>query len=76
MLGTFGVGMLPISVAFDGANIWVTNGVGDSVTKLRARDGAPLGTFMLGSGSGPWGIAFDGAHIWVALYYGNAIAKL
>jgi hypothetical protein len=50
-------------VAFDGANIWVTSGAG-SVTKLRASDGALLGTFALGFI--PNGVAFDGANIWVS----------
>jgi len=35
-------------VAFDGANIWVTNYGSNSVTKLRASDGSTLGTFTVG----------------------------
>jgi hypothetical protein len=34
-----------------------------TVTKLRASDGANLGTFTVGTN--PKGIAFDGANIWV-----------
>ena len=37
-------------MAFDGANVWVTNFSSDSLTKLRASDGANLGTFPVGSG--------------------------
>ena len=44
VLGTFGVGSAPLGLAFDGANIWVTNQNSNTVTKLRASDG---------SGSGP-----------------------
>ena len=33
-LGTFTVGNYPIGVAFDGANIWVSNFDGHSVCKL------------------------------------------
>src|SRR5258705_3430288 len=40
---TFHVGSGPTGVAFDGASIWVTNGGSNSVTKLRASDGANLG---------------------------------
>ena len=47
--------------AFDGAHIWVINS--NNVTKLRASDGASLGTFAVGDC--PVGIAFDGANIWV-----------
>jgi DNA-binding beta-propeller fold protein YncE len=61
---TFPVGNFPWGIAFDGANIWVTSWDANSVTKLRASDGANLGTITLGGG--PEGIAFDGANIWVA----------
>jgi DNA-binding beta-propeller fold protein YncE len=33
-LGTFNVGGGPVGLAFDGANIWVTNGYDDNVMKL------------------------------------------
>ena len=46
--GLPGVGSLPFGVAFDGANIWVTNCRSNNVTKLRASDGASLGTFPVG----------------------------
>ena len=36
-------------VAFDGANIWVTGWNYGAVTKLRASDGAKLGTFKVGA---------------------------
>jgi len=35
VLETITVGMLPLQIAFDGANIWVTNGRSDSVSKLK-----------------------------------------
>src|ERR1700680_3023816 len=59
----FAVGVNPEGVAFDGANIWVANNGSNTVTKLRASDGANLGTFAVGGG--PEGVAFDGANIWV-----------
>jgi DNA-binding beta-propeller fold protein YncE len=34
VLGTFGAGSGPFGLAFDGANIWVTNTDGNSVSKL------------------------------------------
>ena len=39
----FKVGSGPGGVAFDGANIWVANEYSNSVTKLRASDGASWG---------------------------------
>jgi DNA-binding beta-propeller fold protein YncE len=59
-------------VTFDGANIWVTNSSG-SVRKLRASDGANLGTFPVGTN--PLGVAFDGANIWVANASSNSVSK-
>ena len=64
----------PFGVAFDGANIWVTNAGANFVTKLRASDGANLGNF--GAGSASLGLAFDGANIWVANQGSNTVTKL
>jgi hypothetical protein len=64
----------PFGVAFDGANLWVTNAGANFVTKLRASDGANLGNFSVGSAS--FGVAFDGANIWVANQGSNTVSKL
>jgi hypothetical protein len=61
---TLAVGNAPFGVAFDGASIWVANAFSDNVSKLRASDGATLGTFAVGDS--PRAVAFDGANIWVA----------
>ena len=58
---------------FDGNNIWVTNHAANSVSKLRASDGAPLCTFPVGPG--PTGIAFDGANVWIANTGGATLSK-
>jgi len=73
---TFPSGHGAWALAFDGANIWVTDYevVAGSVTKLRASDGALLGTFRVGSD--PIGITFDGANIWVANQGDNTVTKL
>ena len=70
----FSVGASPIGIAFDGASIWVANYGSNNVTKLRASDGADLGTFAVGSY--PYGIAFDGASIWVGNYGSAFVSKL
>ncbi len=55
-------------VAFDGSSMWVTHWDDNSVTKLRASDGAVLGIFAV-PGT-PYAIAFDGANIWATLWNG------
>ena len=63
----------PSALVFDGANMWVTNSDGDTVTKLRA-DGAVLGTFTVPDR--PYDVAFDGANIWVTNESGDNVTKL
>ena len=48
-------------MAFDGANVWVTNTSTDNVTKIRASDNTILGNYAVGDG--PTGIAFDGTYL-------------
>jgi hypothetical protein len=57
---------------YDGANIWVTVSP-NTVSKLRASDGAFLGFFNRGGVS--TGIAFDGANIWVGNGLGTTVSK-
>jgi len=71
---SFSVGSNPVSIAFDGANMWVSNQFSNSVTKLRVSDGSTLGTFPMGSNL--IGLAFDGANIWVASAGQNRVFKL
>jgi DNA-binding beta-propeller fold protein YncE len=70
----FDVGGFPIGVVSDGTNIWVANGGSNTATKLRASDGAVLGTFSVGKF--PIGVAFDGTNIWVANGESNNVMKL
>jgi hypothetical protein len=70
----FAVGASPHGLAFDGENVWVTNSGSDTVTKLRASDGALVGTFEVGTY--PMGIAFDGSFIWVANFGSATLTKL
>ena len=71
---SFKVGDNPYGLAFDGANMWVSNNGDNTVTKLRANDGASLGTFNVGGA--PMGVAFDGANIWVVNSSPNTVSKL
>ncbi|MFL6231103.1 MAG: hypothetical protein ACJ741_20185, partial [Pyrinomonadaceae bacterium] len=76
-------------IAFDGTNMWVACRASNSVTKLRAGDGSPLGGYVVGSepplhpptGGGLsiadtlMGVAFDGTNIWVANKPGGTVTK-
>src|SRR4051794_25400587 len=70
----FPVGEWPVSLAFDGSNIWVVNTSGSSITKLRTEDGSTLGTF--GVGTWPSYVAFDGVNIWVTNSADDTVTKL
>src|SRR5438874_11634707 len=61
---SFPVGTSPNSVIFDGSSIWIGNGPSRTVSKLRASDGAVLGTFATPDFA--TSMAFDGANVWVA----------
>ena len=70
----FDAGLEPTAIAFDGINMWITNNLAGSVTKLRANDGAFQGTFPVSSG--PNGVAFDGANVWVSNWASNTVSKI
>ena len=61
-------------MAFDGANIWVTNYSDSTITKLQASSGAVLGTYAVGVS--PNGVAFDGTSIWVSSGRDDTVDKL
>ena len=54
--------------------MWVANLSDNTVLKVRASDGAILGTFAVGSR--PYGVAFDGTDIWVANQSSSTVTKL
>lgn len=62
----------PWELAFDGANIWVSSNDEPYVVKLRASDGANLGTFVVGANTG--GIAYGAGSIWVSA--GDQVLRL
>ena len=71
-LGTFAT--VGSKIAFDGANMWITNPPSNNVAKLRASDGANLGTFAVGPN--PLAIAFDGANMWITNPVSGSVSKL
>jgi DNA-binding beta-propeller fold protein YncE len=65
---------IALGTVYDGTNIWVANERDNTLTKLRASDGANLGTFA--TGITPHWLAFDGAHVWVTNNGGNTVSRL
>ncbi|MGD2178352.1 MAG: hypothetical protein PVG71_11075, partial [Anaerolineae bacterium] len=70
----FTVGISPTAIAFDGANMWVTNCGDDTVSVLQASDGTHIVTPTVGAC--PGGIAFDGANMWVTNYGDDTVSVL
>ncbi len=66
--GRYGVGRGPRTLLFDGAFIWVANWLESTVVKLRASDGAQLGSTA--TTLRPQALAFDGISTWVACEQG------
>ncbi len=54
----------PVSAAFDGERILITNNV-DSVSLWKAADLSPLGSVGTGTGASPFGACSDGLNFWI-----------
>jgi hypothetical protein len=63
----------PITAAFDGERILVTNYNGNSVSLWKAADLTPLGTFAAGAGTRPLGACSNGLNFWITL---NSLGQL
>ena len=71
---SFKVGADPYGIAFDGTNIWMVNHRDNTVTKLRASDGALAGTYAVPGGAEA--VAFGGGNIWVTNIGFDTVTKL
>jgi hypothetical protein len=65
---------LPITAAFDGERILVTNGAGNTVSLWKAAELTPLGSFPIGI-SGPFGACSDGLNFWLTLPNTGKLAR-
>ena len=63
----------PLSAAFDGQRVLVTNVLGDSVSLWKAADLTPIGFSWIGSN--PWGACSDGINFWITLFSANQLAR-
>jgi YVTN family beta-propeller protein len=69
----FGVGRAAAFAVSDGRSVWVA--ISDNtIARLRAGDGAILGTFAVGKD--PRGVALEGDNIWVTDFGDNTVRKL
>jgi len=74
ILQTVTVGAFPLHPTFDGANIWVPNGSGNSVTVVRASSGAVLATLTGNGLSNPFSAAFDGQRVLVTDFIADTVS--
>ena len=63
----------PLTAAFDGQRILVTNN--DSVSLWKAADLTPLGSVSTGAGTFAEGAASDGINFWITLAGTNQLAR-
>ena len=71
IVNTVQIGGTPALVAFDGADVWVTDYTGNRVVKVDAATGAILNAYPVGPG--PYGIVYNSSTktIWIAISQGN-----
>jgi hypothetical protein len=65
----------PVTAAFDGERILITNDVGNSVSLWKAADLTPLGAYSTGSGTDPFGACSDGLNFWITLRFTDKLAR-
>jgi DNA-binding beta-propeller fold protein YncE len=68
---------VPVTAAFDGQRILVTNSgnFGNSVSIWKAADLSPLGSVSTGAGTRPIGACSDGINFWITLELTNKLAR-
>jgi hypothetical protein len=65
----------PVSAAFDGERILVTNLTGNSVSLWKAADLTPLGSFPTGPSTVPIGACSDGLNFWITFQNAGKLAR-
>ena len=63
----------PEAAAFDGTYVWVATQFNNSVTRIRASDGAVSGTFAVGKR--PVALLYAAGSLWVANLLSNNVTK-
>jgi hypothetical protein len=65
----------PVSAAFDGERILVTNTFNNSVSLWKAADLTPMGSFSTGTDTEPINACSDGLNFWIILNNTNKLAR-
>jgi hypothetical protein len=65
----------PVTAAFDGQRVLVTNLLGNSVSVWKAADLSPLGSVSTGGGTAPVGACSDGLNFWITLVNTDQLAR-
>jgi DNA-binding beta-propeller fold protein YncE len=72
---TIRVGKTPFAVAFGLGSAWVTNSGDDTVTRLDASTGDPVGS-PIPVGADPTGITVIGQAVWVTNRHSNTVQEI
>lgn len=73
-LDPISVGVSPVTAAFDGAFMWVTNSGSNTLSKIDVATNQVVGT--VGAGPEPRGLAFDSAFLWVTSSMSATVRKI
>ena len=65
----YAAGRFSTSMTYDGSRVWVTNGLGNSVSVIDAQTGELIEEISVDLF--PTSIVFDGRHVWIAHYDGS-----
>jgi hypothetical protein len=65
----------PLTAAFDGERILITNQFGGNVSLWKAADLTPIGSFNTGPGTQPFGACSDGLNFWITLEQAQKLAR-
>ncbi len=72
ILGTYDVGRFPTAITWDGINVWVANGLDDTLTVIDGATGDEVGVVSIVDDPAklhfPISLAFDGRFVWVSGY--------
>ncbi len=71
-----GLGNHPLSMAFDGTNLWTANYLGGSVSIIPILASTPYTATNVSGFNAPWSVVFDGAHIWLVDAGAHTLLKL
>jgi YVTN family beta-propeller protein len=72
--GILQTGGSPLGLAFDGADIWVANGSGNTVQRISRSGKAVVATIPVGAE--PSYLAFDGTDMWVTNRASNTVSRI